>query len=112
MDSSSPSDDPARETTGGPMAADLTKTEQTIVGLVVRGARNAEIATQLGLSHRTVEWHLSKVYRKLGVRSRTHVAVRILAPVPERTRPQDAPHALRGGSAAAPAEATARRETR
>lgn len=46
---------------------------------MAQGRRNEEIAAELGLSRRTVEWHLSKVYRKLNVRSRTELVVRIAA---------------------------------
>ena len=57
----------------------LTKAERRIAEGVVGGRRNGEIAADLGLSARTVEWHLSNVYRKFGVRSRTELALRIAA---------------------------------
>ncbi|MFN8114416.1 MAG: AAA family ATPase [Solirubrobacterales bacterium] len=52
----------------------LSAREREIVELVVAGRRNAEIADALFLSVRTVEGHLSRVYRKLGVSSRTQLA--------------------------------------
>ena len=52
----------------------LTTTEERIARLVVRGRTNREVAAALGLRPKTVEWHLSRVYRKLGVRSRTELA--------------------------------------
>ncbi|MFM7685053.1 MAG: AAA family ATPase [Actinomycetota bacterium] len=55
-------------------ANDLTPTEQQIVDLVVAGRSNAEIATALVVSLRTVESNLTRVYRKLGVKSRTALA--------------------------------------
>ena len=51
-------------------SADLTPQEAQIASLAVEGSSNAEIGTELFLSSRTVEYHLSKVYTKLGIGSR------------------------------------------
>jgi DNA-binding CsgD family transcriptional regulator len=64
----------ARRAAGGD--ADLTPRELEVCRLVAGGATNAEAAAALFLSARTVEHHLRMAYRKLGVRSRSELAVR------------------------------------
>jgi len=52
----------------------LTPTEQQIADLVASGKSNDEVARILHLSPKTVEWNLSKVYKKLRIASRTELA--------------------------------------
>jgi DNA-binding NarL/FixJ family response regulator len=56
----------------------LTATEQQVAQLVCDGLANKQIAQRLVVSTSTVEAHLTRIYRKLGVGSRTELA-RILA---------------------------------
>ena len=60
-----------------PSSDDLTVTERRVAVLVVGGRTNKEVAAELFMGLSTVESHLSRVYRKLGVRSRTQLAGRL-----------------------------------
>jgi len=51
--------------------AGLSAREAEVLHLVATELTNAEVAEKLFLSSRTVDWHLSSIYRKLGLHSRT-----------------------------------------
>jgi DNA-binding CsgD family transcriptional regulator len=53
--------------------AKLSAAEGRVIGLAVTGMSNAEIAGNLSVTRRTVEQHLSRAYRKLGVSSRAEL---------------------------------------
>lgn len=57
----------------GSPSASLTRREREIAALVATGLTNREIAGQLFLSPRTVDYHLHKVFTKLGIASRTEL---------------------------------------
>jgi DNA-binding CsgD family transcriptional regulator len=60
-----------------PSAGGLTATEARVAALAARGLANKEIAAALSISLHTVEAHLSRTYRKLGIRSRASLAARL-----------------------------------
>ena len=55
----------------------LTPAERRVAALVAEGRTNHEVATALFLSERTVASHLTRIYAKLGVRSRTELARKV-----------------------------------
>jgi len=65
------------------MAAQLTRPklnalsprEEEVFRHVARGLRNGEIAEKLSISEETVKTHLSRIFRKLGVRDRVELAI-------------------------------------
>jgi DNA-binding NarL/FixJ family response regulator len=56
---------------------DLTAAERPVAELAAQGLRNRDIASTLHLSVKTVETHLSRAYRKLGVSSKAELAGRL-----------------------------------
>jgi DNA-binding NarL/FixJ family response regulator len=62
----------------GRAKGELTRTEQRVAALVAEGKRNKEIGAELYLSVATVEAHLTRIYRKLEIRSRSEL-VRLVA---------------------------------
>ncbi|MBK3571844.1 helix-turn-helix transcriptional regulator, partial [Streptomyces sp. MBT62] len=74
--------EPAPAATPAPPALDgldgLASMERQVAALVMEGATNREIAARLFISVKTVEATLTRVYRKLGIRSRVDI-VRLAA---------------------------------
>jgi DNA-binding NarL/FixJ family response regulator len=57
-----------------PFEVDLTPTEQKVIQLVAKGMSNREIASDLSVSQRTVESHVSNMLGKTGLSNRTELA--------------------------------------
>jgi DNA-binding CsgD family transcriptional regulator len=60
-----------------PASGGLTPSEERVAALVAEGKTNREVAAALFVSERTVEGHLTRIYPKLGVRSRAELAGRL-----------------------------------
>lgn len=64
------------ETLGDREGPSLSPRERELIGLVRKGLRNREIAEQLGVTEGTIKVYLHSVFEKLGVSSRTELAIR------------------------------------
>ncbi len=62
---------------GGAAWAPLTDRERQVLAGLLRGQTNDEIASDLGLSRKTVEVHLSHLFTRAGALSRTELALRV-----------------------------------
>lgn len=60
--------------------AELSAAERRVAQLVVLGKRNREIAVELGVSVKSVEWHVSHILRKLAISSRLELADALAQP--------------------------------
>jgi DNA-binding CsgD family transcriptional regulator len=58
-------------------AVALTSHEHAVASLAARGLRNREVAAELYISVKTVEYHLGNVYRKLGLTNRAQLAQKL-----------------------------------
>lgn len=89
----------------------LTPQELQVALVVADGATNAEAAARLFLSAKTIEFHLSNVYRKLGIRSRSALVRKVLDGLPDvaaTSRPAATPPAAATAGTAAPPGAAVR----
>jgi DNA-binding NarL/FixJ family response regulator len=60
--------------------AELSTAERRVAQLVVAGKRNREVAAELGVSVKSVEWHVSHILRKLSITSRHDLADALAQP--------------------------------
>ena len=58
----------------------LTETERRVAALVTQGQTNREVAAAMFVTENTVQTHLRHIFQKLGVKSRTELAARLLSP--------------------------------
>jgi DNA-binding CsgD family transcriptional regulator len=61
-------------------AGGLTETERRVAELVTRGHTNRQVAAAMFVTENTVQTHLRHIFQKLGVKSRTELAARLLSP--------------------------------
>lgn len=69
-----------------PLAWELRPRELEVLPLLMAGRRNREIADSLGISENTVKFHVARIFRKLGVRSRAEVSAVVLDQAPQLAR--------------------------
>jgi DNA-binding CsgD family transcriptional regulator len=69
---------PRRIALSGPES--LTPSERRVAGMAAEGQTNREIAQALFVTPKTVEVHLSSVYRKLAIESRTQLSAALAQP--------------------------------
>ena len=58
-----------------PTEVELTAREQEVLGLVVEGLANKQIARRMGISEKTVKGHLTNLFQRIGVSDRTQAAL-------------------------------------
>lgn len=56
----------------------LSRSETAVVRAVIEGETNKEIANKLFVTEKTIKFHLTNIYQKLGVQSRAQLIVRYL----------------------------------
>lgn len=56
----------------------FTEREADVIHLLLQGESTKSIALQLGISTRAVEYHLTYIYRKLGVCSRMEAFIKLI----------------------------------
>ena len=71
----------------------LTNREREVLALLASGGSNHELAQRLGVSPRTIQKHLQRIYAKLGVKGRTAAALLVM-----RWASQVTDHQTRDGS--------------
>ncbi len=68
-----------------PLSRRLSPKELAVARLVAGGASNKRAAAELCVSPKTIEFHLSSIYRKLGITSRTQLTRLVIGDAEEET---------------------------
>ena len=77
--------------TGAPAGGRLSRREQEVAEGILEGLSNAEIAERLGVTTRTVEGHVYRLYRRLGISARHELTAQHLEPPAQDSPPPPAP---------------------
>lgn len=59
--------------------AALTKRQKQVTELAIQGKTGEEIGAEIGIAYKTVRFHLTRIYKVLGVKSRVELILRTLA---------------------------------
>lgn len=56
----------------------LSKSELKVVSEIIRGLTNKEVGNNLFVSEKTIKFHLTNIYKKMGVQSRSQLIVKVM----------------------------------
>lgn len=83
----------------------LSKREAEVAGIVIKGFSNKDIANQLFVTEKTVKFHLTNIYKKMGVKSRSQLIVWCMPHIsfeennPSQVQTPDDPSVIPAGNA-------------
>jgi DNA-binding NarL/FixJ family response regulator len=80
---------PMRPAAGAYLAARMSPREREVMSQIVQGYRNCEIASNLGISDKTVKNHINRIFAKLGVTTRAQAIVLWLNPTNSAARDRE-----------------------
>ena len=78
----------------------FSKREKEVIEYLLKGKSNKEIAQEMGVSVRTVEFHLSNIYSRLDVHSRTEAVIKLTQRSPEKPASRNTSGVLRKSTVA------------
>ena len=71
------------ETANYSMLGDLSLKEYEVATLVVKGLKNREVAAKMGILENSVKFHLTNIFKKLKIKSRSELIILVLGSAPQ-----------------------------